>query len=128
MNFQIKLFTWPERGNHIILIARGLVDTNACSESFRKIGEMVRPLRDCKVLVDLADAKCSLSRTEVQDFVNGLRPGMYPQVSRIALVSPSDTDQYDQLQMLCDCLSKREFNIAAFYNTKIAVEWLADQT
>jgi hypothetical protein len=26
MNYQVKLFHWPERGDHVIMIARGFVE------------------------------------------------------------------------------------------------------
>ncbi len=28
MDFQIKLFSWPDRGNHLIMITRGVLDIN----------------------------------------------------------------------------------------------------
>src|SRR6266480_3059662 len=78
MDFQIKLFSWPDRGNHVIMIVRGLIDTEGCNEMFRKIGEMTLPVLDCKVLIDLIDAKCELQQSEIVDFANGLKANLWP--------------------------------------------------
>jgi len=126
MDFQIKLFSWPDRGNHVIMIVRGLIDTEGCNEMFRKIGEMTLPLLDCKVLIDLIDAKCELQQSEIEDFANGLKANLWSHSSKIALVAAAEPEQYDQLQMLAGCLSQRGFKIAGFYDSKVAVDWLAD--
>jgi hypothetical protein len=128
MDFQIKLFTWPDRGNHVIMSARGLVNIEGCNEIFRQIGEMTLPLPRCKVLIDLVDSKCGLQRAEIEAFVNEVEPNLWPHNNKIALVGPFDNEQYGQLQMLAGCLSKRGVKIAAFYDPKVAVDWLADKT
>ena len=35
MNYQVKLFHWPERGDHVILIARGFVGIDGFKRTFR---------------------------------------------------------------------------------------------
>jgi hypothetical protein len=110
------------------MIARGLVNIEGCNEIFRKIGEMTLPLPRCKVLIDLADSKCGLQRAEIEAFVNGVEPNRWPHNNKIALVGPFDKEQYGQLQMLADCLSKRGLQMAAFYDSKVAIDWLADKT
>ena len=127
MDYQIKLFRWPDKGNHVIMIARGVIDIEACNEVFRNVGEITLPLLDCKVLIDLIDAKCRLETAEIDAFVNGLRPNLWPHSSKIALVSASESEQYDQLFLLSGCLSKRGFKVAAFYDSKFAIDWLADK-
>jgi hypothetical protein len=109
------------------MIARGPVDIAACNEIFRNVEEMTQPLLDCKVLIDLVDAKCELQRTEIEAFANDLKPDSWPHSSKIAMVAASESEQYDQLQMLAGCLSKRDFKIKAFYDSKIAVDWLAGE-
>jgi hypothetical protein len=126
MHFQVKLLSWPESGNHIVTIARGLVEIAGCDEIVQKIGELAIPLPECKVLVDLADARCKFHPAEIEAFVGRLKPRTWPRTSKIALVAASEAEQYAQLRILSGCLSRRGFNSAAFDNTKVAVNWLAD--
>ena len=128
MDFQIRLFRWPNRGNHLIMIARGLLNIQGCNQIFRKVEEATQSLLDCNVLIDLVDAKCELQPAEIEAFANESRPYRWPQGSKIALVSAPESEQYDQLSMLSFCLSARNVEIVAFSDSKIAVDWLADKT
>ncbi len=128
MDFQVRLFRWPDRGNHLIVIARGLLNLDGCSQIFRKVGEMTRALPDCKVLIDLLDAQCKLEPAEIESFANESKPNPCPPGSKIALVSAAESEQYHQLSMLSACLAARSFKIAAFSDSKIAVDWLTDRT
>jgi hypothetical protein len=124
MDCQIKLFSWPDEGNHIITIARGLIDTDEFNEILRRIGEMALSLPECKVLVDLADAQCHFEHGDIQGFVDGLRPGTWRRSSKVALVAAQETEQKAQLKTLSDRLSNEGVNIAAFDDTKSAIQWL----
>jgi len=59
MNYQVKLFHWPERGDHVILIACGFVDIDGFKQMFSRVGEITVSLSDCKVLIDLVFARVS---------------------------------------------------------------------
>jgi hypothetical protein len=126
MDFQIKLFSWPDRGNHLIMITRGLIDRAGLEQIFREVVTATRPLRDCKVVVDLQDATCTLKSADIQAFVDGVPPDLWCSTHRVAFVSPGEIEQYDQLFALTSGLAKRGFKIAVFDDSKSAVTWLAD--
>jgi hypothetical protein len=128
MNFQIKLFTWPNQGNHVIIIARGPIDVEGFKEMFRKIEEMTQTLPDCKVLIDLVDTTFKLGPADAETFTGGVNPELVPPTVRIAMVGMAEVEQYDLLWTVVAGLSKRGLKVAAFYDSKVAVNWLADNT
>ena len=60
MDLQIKLFNGLGRGNHVIVISRGLVDIDGFKEIFRNVANTTEFLLDCMILIDLQDATCRL--------------------------------------------------------------------
>jgi hypothetical protein len=126
MDFQIKLFSWPDRGNHLIMITRGILDIKGIEQIFQEVVTATEPLRDCKVVVDLQDVTCNLERADIQAFVDGVRPELWPSTNKIAIVAPREIDQYDHLFALTSGLAKRGLKIAVFYDSKPAITWLAD--
>jgi hypothetical protein len=128
MKFQAKLFNWPEKGNHVIVIASGGLDAKGCAEMFHKIADMTRSLADCKVLVELVDSTCKLQPAEIEAWVAALKPNSWPAGNRTALVSPSETEQYTKWHLLSDRLVDRGFNVAVFYEIKAAIDWLAKKS
>jgi hypothetical protein len=126
MDFQIKLFSWPDRGNHLIMITRGVLDIKGFEQIFREVVTATQSLRDCKVVVDLQDAMCNLERADIQAFVDGAQPDLWPSTVKVAIVAPREIDQYDNLFALTSDLAKRGLKIAVFYDSKPAVTWLAD--
>ena len=126
MDFQIKLFSWPDKGNHLILITRGVMDTKAFDQVFQEVHTATQALRDCKVVVDLQDAMCNLENAEIQAFVDGVELERWPSTNRVAMVAPREIGQYDQLSALTNGLAKRGLKIAVFDDSKLAVSWLAD--
>ena len=126
MDFQIKLFSWPDRGNHLIMITRGVLDIKGFDQIFQEVVTATESLRDCKVVVDLQDAMCNLENADIRAFVDGVQLDLWPSTNRVAIVAPREIDQYDQLSMLTSGLSKRGLKIAVFYDSKPAVTWLAD--
>lgn len=126
MDFQIKLFSWPDRGNHLIMITRGVIDIKGFEQIFREVVTATQPLRDCKIVIDLQDTTCNLESADIQAFVDGMGPELWASTSKVAVVAPPEIDQYDQLLMLTSGLAKRGLKIAVFYDSKPAVTWLAD--
>ena len=124
MNYQIKLFHWPERGDHVIMIVRGFVEIEGFKQMFCKIREMTASLSDCKVLIDLLDATYGLDPAGIKTFVTETTSDVWPVKSKIALVSTPQTQQHNQLLLLAASLSNRGYKIAAFYDSKSAVSWL----
>ena len=124
MNYQIKLFHWPERGDHVIMIVRGYVDIEGFKQMFCKVGEMTAALSDCKVLIDLMDATYGFDPAGIKAFVSEITPDVLLEKSKIALVSTPQAQQHNQLLLLAASLSNRGYKIAAFYESKSAVSWL----
>jgi hypothetical protein len=127
MELQIKLFTWPNGGNHVIIIARGPINIEGFKQLFGKIEEMTRAVPDCKVLVDLVDTSFKLGPADADVFASLVTPESVPPTVKIAMVGTREVE-HDQLWTLVAGLSKRGLKVAAFYDSKVAVNWLADDT
>jgi hypothetical protein len=127
MKFQAKLFNWPEKGNHVIVIASGGLDAKGWGEMFHKIGDMTRSLADCKVLVELVDSTCKLQPAEIETWVTAFKPNSWPSGNKTVLVSPSETEQYIRWLLLSDQLAERGLNVAVFYEIRAAIDWLAQK-
>lgn len=126
MDFQIKLFSWPDRGNHLIMITRGILDIKGFVQIFQEVVTATEPLRDCKVVVDLQDTTCNLAGADIETFVDGVKPDRWPSTNKVAIVAPREIDQYDQILVLTSGLAKHGLKIAVFYDSNTAVTWLAD--
>lgn len=108
------------------MITRGILDIKGIEQIFQEVVTATEPLRDCKVVVDLQDVTCNLERADIQAFVDGVRPELWPSTNKIAIVAPREIDQYDHLFALTSGLAKRGLKIAVFYDSKPAITWLAD--
>jgi len=97
MDLQIKLFNGLGRGNHVIVISRGLVDIDGFKEIFRNVANTTEFLLDCMILIDLQDATCRLEPTDIYAFAENLRPEYWPATNRVALVSVPEPQEYRQL-------------------------------
>ena len=126
MDFQVKLFSWPDRGNHLIMITRGVMDIGGFEQIFREVLTATQPLHDCKVIIDLQDTTCNLENADTHAFVEGIQLDRWPSTNKIAIVSPNELEQYEQLSTLTSGLAKRGLKIAVFDESKPAVTWLAD--
>src|SRR4029434_8726631 len=69
MDFQVKLFNWQDQGNHLIVLARGVVDTEAFGLLFDEIEAATEHLSQCKVLVDLSDSAYQVECAQVQGLI-----------------------------------------------------------
>jgi len=126
MNYQVKLFHWPERGDHVILIACGFVDIDGFKQMFRKVGEITASLSDSKVLIDLVDATYNLDHMDIKALVSAIIPDLLPINPKIALVSTPQLRQRIPLMLLATSLSNRGGKVATFYDSKSAVTWLIE--
>jgi hypothetical protein len=124
MNFQLKLFPWPDPGPHVIALVRGRIDTDSLKQIFRKVAEMSGPLPHGKILIDLVDAAYALEFAEIDDLIKVAGSDRWATSARIAIVSARDISQYDYLQKFSALLSNRGMNVAAFCSLKPAVDWL----
>jgi hypothetical protein len=126
MDFQIKLFSWPDKGDHLIMITRGLLDRAGLEQIFKEVATVTQPLQDCKVIIDLQDSVCDLKTADIQTFASRLRLEEWPATNKIAIVSRQDNDQQGQMLMLTRDLAKLNLRIALFTDSKSAVNWLTE--
>jgi len=77
------------------------------------------------ILIDLADAVCRLESPDIDRIVEDLN-GDQPRDKPVALISPGDIAQYDQLSELRAGLAICGLKIALFTQTKAAADWLAE--
>ncbi len=124
MDFHFKLVQLTERGNHLIVITRGLIDAAGFRQVLGKIAEDTRSLPHCMVMIDLEDAELRIEDAEFSDIASGLNPDLWPQTNKIALVS-SNIDKFDRLSALSQTLCGMGFRVAVFREDKAAVDWLS---
>jgi hypothetical protein len=126
MDLQIKLFSGLDRGNHVIVITRGLLDLEGLKQIFRNVADTSRSLLDCRILVDLQEATCCLEPGDIRQFAVNLRPEFWPPTNRVALVSVPEPMDYSRLCLLSTFLSNRRIRNAVFKDTKSALTWLVE--
>jgi hypothetical protein len=125
MEFQAKLFSWQDTGNHLIILARGAMNGSAFSQLFSKIHAETESLNECKVLVDLSDGTCQIDGEEIERLVAGLSLSGWPSGNKIAFVSPSEIANYHRLYFLRAALVGRGLVVEVFRTSKVALDWLA---
>jgi len=125
MDFQVKLFNWQDEGNHLIVLARGVMETEAFRSLFDEIEAATRYLSECKVLVDLSDSTYQIESAEIQGLVSRLRLDRWPCNNKIAFVSTSENVDYHRLFFLRTELAAHGLRVGVFRNSKIAIDWLA---
>ena len=128
MDFQLRLFSWPEPGPHVIALAEGTIDADGLRRIFRRVAEMTQPLPHGKVLIDLVDAALALESADMDEFINGAGADLCVENPRIAIVFARNLGRYDQLLRLSAVLSNRGISAAAFSSLKFAVDWLVNDS
>ena len=127
MQIQTKLFSWPDKGNHILMVARGLLDARGLRQVLNEVSVMAIQHLNCKVLIDFIDADCNVDPREIERLFYEPRPDLWPREYKIALVSSPRHDQYSRLLLVHTSLVSHGFRIAAFRDAKAAVDWLAHE-
>ena len=125
MNVQIKTFPGLDRGNHVIAITAGVVDSAGFRQIFERVIDATRSLLDCRVLIDLQDSTFKILPSDVREFMDRFEPANWPHNNKVALVSDSETEQYRQLVMFGEGLLKLDLKVGVFYDIKEAISWLA---
>jgi hypothetical protein len=125
MNLKIKLLQLPARGNHLIVIASGIIDPAELEQIFRQVEEKTQSLRDCKILIDLDSTDLRLERVDLDDALQTLVVDLSHRGIKMALVSSSGTDA-DRLDLLRAYLCRAGLTVALFDDAKSAVAWLSD--
>ena len=125
MRFQVKLFNWHDQGNHLIVLARGVMDTEAFRLLFDEIEAATQHVSECKVLVDLSDSTYQIECAEIQELVSRLRLDHWPRNNKIAFVSTSECVDFHRLFFLRTELTAHHLPVGVFRNSKLAIDWLA---
>jgi hypothetical protein len=125
MDFQVKLFNWQDKGNHLIILARGAMDRAAFRQLFDEIETATQALSECKVIVDLSDSTYEFDGTEIEALVAGLPLDRWPEGNKIAFVSALGIPDYNRLYFLRNQLVARGLMVEVFRNSKVAIDWLA---
>jgi hypothetical protein len=126
MDLQIKVFRWPNQANHVIMLARGTIDVEGFKQIFDKVAEISGPLCDCKILIDLLDAKCRLEAADIDKFFSRLSSNRSSHTNKVALVSARANKEYDHLTAISASLTKQGLKVALFENSDVAAGWLVD--
>lgn len=125
MDFQIKLFNWQDKGNHLIILARGAMDRAAFRQLFDEIETTTQDLSECKVLVDLSDSTYEIDDPEIEGFVAELPLDSWPRGNKVAIISTLEISGCHRLYFLRIALVARGLVIEIFRDTRVAIDWLA---
>lgn len=125
MKIQTQLLRRPDTGEaHFRVIAQGETDVRGIKHLLHRIADIIQPLPGCGTLVDMREVTCKLHPIDLHDLLHELKPDLLPRSNRIAFVSPSQIEDYDQLYMLTACLWSRGLRTEVFYEIDAAIEWL----
>jgi hypothetical protein len=125
MDFQIKLFCWQDQGNHLIIIARGIMDISAYRSLLAEIAARTGPLDECKVLVDLSDSVSKLEASKFDALVGEFANDSWPAGNRVAFVSGKSPEEYHQAYLIRIAMCARGIKAGVFRDAKVAIDWLA---
>ena len=124
MDLNVKLLRSPEGRNHLIMIARGLVDAEGLKLIFRQAAETIQELFNCNVLIDFENANLALSPPDIDMLISGLGSDLRLGNIKIALVSSTEVEELEQLRVLYDSLCREDLRAAVFDNPDEATNWL----
>lgn len=126
MEFLSKLFEWNDnKGNYLIVLARGFMDIDAFRRLFGEIAEATRSLSDCRVIADLSHSTYELEVAEVNALVGELPPNAWPPGNKVALVSGPYPGDFYRLYHLHAALRVRGLGVGVFLDSKAAIDWLS---
>jgi len=100
-----------------MVIARGLVDAERLEEIFREVSATSKSLLNCKVLIDLADARIRLALPDIDVLVNSLEHHLLHRNIQIAVVSSTKIDE--RLSLLSASLCSLGLKVAAFDDRRL---------
>ena len=106
------------------MLARGTIDIEGFKQIFCKVAEIGGPLLDCKILIDLLDAKCAIEAGDIDQFFSEIDSDHSSNGGKVALISTRASKHYDHLATISASLSKQGFKVAVFEDSNVAAEWL----
>ena len=124
MNFQLKLIRLPDKGNYVIMLAKGLIDGAAFNKILTEVSQATQPLLDCKVLIDLQDATVSFSPSDFELLLTDAKLDQWSHNNKVAVVSAPQCDHLKSLIRIITCLTNLNIRVSGFDSVTTAVEWL----
>jgi hypothetical protein len=124
MDFNVKLLESPDGRNHLIIISSGLIDAEGLERIFRQVAEIIQHQFNCTVLIDFERASLRIEPKDIDEVVHRLGPDLRLGNIKIALVSPGETGEPEQVKVLSESLCREDLTTAMFDNAKEAVSWL----
>jgi hypothetical protein len=125
MNYQVKVLRGLDRGDYVIMLARGGVDIAGLEQILARVTDESRHLLDCKVLVDFQDSVFQFLPSEITEFLARFDTKRWPHDNKIAFISSPEGEQYRDLAMLGECLLKMKLEVGVFYDMREAIDWLS---
>jgi hypothetical protein len=126
MEIQTKVFNVPDQENHVLMLARGVLDARGVEQILNEAAVMVFRQPNCNLLIDLIDAECKIDFDEIERLFPPDRQDVWPRNCKIALVSSPRQDDFNQLATLNTFLSTSGRRTAVFRDAKSALAWLAE--
>jgi hypothetical protein len=126
MDVNVKLLESQDGSNHLIIIVSGLVDAEGLERIFRQVTEIILHHFNCKILIDFEKASLRIDPKDVDDLVRRLGPDLRLGNIKIALVSPAETGEPEQVKVLSESLCREDLRAAVFHKAQEAVLWLID--
>ena len=124
MRIQTKSFNWPDRGTHIIMIAQGIMNTSALVKMIGEVAALAMANPNCKVLIDCIDSECTADLKRIAALLTQLQPGVWPEQSKVALISSLKYEEYARLSDVSKLLAANGFPVAVFQDAQAAAGWL----
>ena len=125
MNYQINVLRGLDRGDYVIMLARGGVRIAGFEQILAKIIDATESLIDCKVLVDFQDSVFQFLPSDVTEFLGRFDLKRWPHNTKIAFISAPDEEQYRHLAILGEGLLKIKLEVGVFYEMREAIDWLS---
>jgi hypothetical protein len=124
MQIQTKLFSVGGTKNHVVMIARGLLNANGPKQILRELTAVTIRCVDCKVLIDFIDAEYQVKDPEIDQLLCDARPDLLLTQCKTALLSSFKRDHHVELSAIGTSLARCGFRVAVFHNSKSAFDWL----
>ena len=126
MDVNVKLLESTDGKNHLIIIVHGMIDIEGLEEIFRYVTETIQRLFNCEVLIDLEKANLRINPKDIDELIHRLGPDLRLGNIKIALVSPGESGEPEQVKVLSESLCREDLTTALFDNAKEAVGWLVN--
>ena len=108
MDVKVKLLESPDGRNHLIIIVSGLIDAEGLEQIFRQVAEIIQHHFNCKILIDFEKANLRIDPKDIDELVHGLGPDLRLGNIKIALVSPAEIGEAEQVKVLSESLCRED--------------------